>query len=281
MTWAMTKQRPAGREVKATTLCVVLLLLVCAPYGVSQVSAADLVAVSLKAEIAQRSIPDHYSSLAEERSTRTGGHLWLEKVVEVERGSVRRLISVDGRRLTAQEAQREDERIAKLITHSNESRKADADRKADRAMGDSMLRVMTHAFLYSYDGQSDGCTRIRFIPNPAFQPATYQERILHALEGTILVTQEDKRISAFDAEVSHPVEIGFGLLGKLERNGSVHISRKQIADGTWRLSVIHLHLSGHILVLNSISQDHDESRIEIREVPANLTLAQAAELTRP
>jgi len=41
-----------------------LLLLVCAPYGVSQVSAADLVAVSLKAEIAERSIPDHYSSLA-------------------------------------------------------------------------------------------------------------------------------------------------------------------------------------------------------------------------
>src|SRR5271165_4892754 len=39
---------------------------------------------------------DHYIYLSKERSERTGGHLWTEKVVETDAGKVRFLLAEDG-----------------------------------------------------------------------------------------------------------------------------------------------------------------------------------------
>ena len=43
-----------------------------------------------------------YMYLSEERSERTGGHLWTERVVETEKGKVRLLLAEDGKPLSAE-----------------------------------------------------------------------------------------------------------------------------------------------------------------------------------
>ncbi len=40
---------------------------------------------------------------------------------------------------------------------------------------------MPEAFLYTYDGIVDGNLRLTFKPNPAYNPATYETRVYHAL----------------------------------------------------------------------------------------------------
>ena len=72
-------------------------------------------------EAASRRVPSHVSFLSRERSTRTGEHVWLEKVVEFEDGVIRRLISVDGQALSPARAAAENQRIASLVAHPDES----------------------------------------------------------------------------------------------------------------------------------------------------------------
>jgi hypothetical protein len=67
----------------------------------------------------------------------------------------------------------------------------------------NLTRVMPRAFVFSYDGYAGGCTRIRFQPDPGFSPATYEQRILQALVGTVLIKEPDDRVCGLDASVSH------------------------------------------------------------------------------
>jgi hypothetical protein len=243
--------------------------------------AAQLVSDSLNKELATHEEGEHFAFTSQERSTRTGHHLWVERVVETEQGILRRLISIDGQPLTEEKAKVENRRITNLISRPDEFHNANADNESDEKNQREIILALATAFIFDYDGEDGGCTRINFKPNPAFKPNTYQERILRDLEGTLSVNESQKRICAFDAAVSQRVEIGLGVLGSLEQGGRVHVDRIQTQSGSWQNSVIHIHLVGRMLLVKSISQDIDETRTNIRDVPQHLAPAEAVEFIKP
>jgi hypothetical protein len=247
----------------------------------SHVPAAQLVTDSLHNEMAAHVDGDHLAYTSFEQSARTGHHLWEERVVETEQGVLRRLISVDGRPLSAEIVKAENERIARLLSHPEEFHQANSDRDSDEKSRQRVINAMGSAFLFTYDGVAKGCTRIRFTGNPAFKPSSYQERVLRFLEGTVYVNESQKRFCGMDGVLSQRVEIGFGILGSLEKGGRVHVIRVQTASGAWENSVVQLHLVGRMLVVRSISQDIDQKRTNMRDIPPHLTLAQAAEFIKP
>jgi hypothetical protein len=59
--------------------------------------------------------------------------------------------------------------------------------------------------------------RFAFLPNPAFQTSTYQERVMDVMEGTVSVKEPEDRLCDLEATISQPVEFGYGLLDKLSR----------------------------------------------------------------
>ena len=247
----------------------------------AQESARALVSRTLDNENLNRATSQHFSFIAQEKSTRTGGHLWIEKSVLIESGVLRRLMSVDGTPLSAEKARSEDRRIANLVAHPDEFSKANRAMKGDQKSFENLSHVIPRAFVFSYDGDGDGCTRIRFQPDPSFAPATYEQRILTALVGTVLIKEPDDRLCGFEARISHPVEFGFGLIGKLDQDGHIHVVRTRTNGGNWQASLISVSIVGRIFFFKSITQNHDELRTEIKDIPPNLTLAQAAELTKP
>ena len=116
------------------------------------------------------------------------------------------------------------------------------------------MKVIPQAFLFTYKGQNGGCTEIRFAPNPAFSPSTYQQRVIHALEGTIKIKEPDNRICSVEARISHPVTIGFGLLGRVNENGTLEFFRIHTSWGIWKTSRISLHINGKVLLLKSLAK---------------------------
>lgn len=60
---------------------------------------------------------NRYMYLSEERSDRTSGHLWRERVVETSLGKVRLLLAEDGRPLSAERAAVERAKLADIIAH--------------------------------------------------------------------------------------------------------------------------------------------------------------------
>ncbi len=232
-------------------------------------------------EKAARAQEHHFSYLSEERSTRTGGHLWKEKVVETDDGVLRRLLSVDGRSLTPPQMQTEEQRIEGIVAHPEAFRKLNAGHTDDEVKATQLLEILPRAFLISAGGEENGCTRFSFRPNPAFQPSTYEERIIHVLEGTVTIKEPEDRLCKLEARITQPVEFGFGLLGKVNSGGHFELERAQVDPQNWKSVHISVHVDGRILLLKSITRDQETTRTEIRIVPQHLRLADAAKLNRP
>jgi hypothetical protein len=232
-------------------------------------------------EKAARAQEHHFSYFSEERSTRTGGHLWKEKVVETDDGVLRRLLTVDGRPLTPAQAQAEEQRIEGIVAHPAAFRKLNAGHTDDELKATQLLEILPRAFLISAAGEEKGCTRFSFRPNPAFQPSTYEERIIHVLEGTVSIKEPEDRLCKLEARITQPVEFGFGLLGKVNSGGHFELERAQVDPQNWKSVHISVHVDARILLLKSITRDQETTRTDIHIVPQHLPLVEAAKMTRP
>jgi hypothetical protein len=231
-------------------------------------------------EVAARQQRSHFFYVSEERSDRTGGHLWKENVVEVNDGPLRRLIAIDNRPLTPGEAEAEQHRIDHLVSHPDEFRRQNQAHKDDEARATQLMQMLSTAYILTPDGEVNGCTRFTFQPKPEFRPSSYPERVAHEMAGTVSVKQPENRLCTLEARILHPVEFGFGMLGRIDEGGHFSLARKQIDAKNWKTDRFTVHVNGRILMLKSLVRNQEAVRTAIRLVPQNLTLAQAAQLTR-
>jgi hypothetical protein len=231
-------------------------------------------------EVAARKTRPHYFFVSEERSVRTGGHLWKENVVETSDGPLRRLIAIDNKPLTANEAAAEQRRIDTLVSHPDEFRRINQAHKDDEERATQLLQMLSSDFALTPDGEVNGCLRFNFQPKPEFRPSSYQERVAHEMVGTVSLKRPDDRLCTLDAKIIRPVEFGFGMLGHIDQGGHFRLTRKQVDAKNWKSDHITVHINGRILMLKSLAQDQETVRTDIRIVPQNLTLAQADQITR-
>ena len=274
---------PAFRAHAVATVFFSSSILVCLPATAASSQAQEMPLVSAMAsnEVAAHQHPDHFVFISEERSTRTGGHLWKEKVVETDDGLLRRLLAVDGVPLSGEPAAAEDRRIAGLVAHPDDFRKENQNRKDDEKHATDLLEMLPRAFLLKADGESNGCTRIAFRPNPAYQPASYEERVVHAMEGTVTLRQPVNRLCTLDAHIAQPVEFGFGLLGRVNQGGEFTLLRTPTDNAHWKTVHATVHVNGRVLMLKSLARDQEMTRSDFHLIGPHVTIAEAAQLSRP
>ena len=94
-------------------------------------------------EVTARQQKQNFSYVSEERSDRTGGHLWKENVVETTDGPLRRLIAIDNRPLTAGEAEAEQRRIDNLVFHPDEFRRLNQAHQDDETRATQLLQLLS------------------------------------------------------------------------------------------------------------------------------------------
>jgi hypothetical protein len=247
---------------------------------VPSLSPSKIVNQMVEVETAAREKRQHFLYRREERSVRTKGHLWDELVVETPEGRMHRLIAVDGKPLSSGEQAAEDKRITYLVNHPADFRREAQGRKDDEARMADLLRELPKLFLLRTDGSDGDCTRITFAPNPQFQEATFQDRVVHAMSGVVLIHTTDKRLCGINAHLDHGVEFGFGLLGKVSNQSRFSIVRQEVSPGEWKTTKIRVHVDGSILLMKSVSRDEDSSHFGFKLIPPDLTLPQAAALVR-
>jgi hypothetical protein len=243
-------------------------------------SAAQMVTQMVDAETVAKAKRQRFLYRREERSVRTKGHLWDELVVETTEGRMHRLIAVDGKPLSSGEQSAEDKRITYLANHPSDFRREAQGRKDDEARMAELLRELPRLFLLQIAGSQGECTRITFSPNPQFQEASFQDRVVHAMSGELLIHNTDKRLCGMDAHLDHGVEFGFGLLGKVSDQSHFSVMRQEVSPGQWKTTKIRVHVDGSILLMKSVSRDEDSSHFGFKPVARDLTPAQAAALIR-
>jgi Tfp pilus assembly protein PilN len=220
---------------------------------------------------------DNFSYLSNERSERTNGHLWTERVVETPLGRVRLLQAEDGQALSPARMKQERDRLANDAAHPEAFQKREQAQKDDETHARQMLNLLPRGFILENIKAQGDDWHIDFRPDPKYSPSGTEEKVLHGMSGWLLVTQAGMRLHHIEGRLPADVGIGFGLVANVKA-GSNFETTKAVEEGQWRTVRVMSDMRGKAVLFKTISKNEDVARTEFRRVPNNLTVAQAVEM---
>ncbi len=256
-------------------LCFVVLL-----SGVVRAQAVtpprEMVATLLEHERLAAEHKGLYLYISKERSERTGGHLWTERVAETRFGKVRMLIAEDGVPLSPDRASTERGRLAGIVADPEAFAKKEQALKNDEEKAKQMLELLPKAFLFENARIDGGYERIDFRPNPEYQPQSLEERVLHGMTGSMLVDPKAVRLHRLEGVLPQDVSIGFGILATIHAGSRFATERAPIpSSGEWKTTLIDTDINGRAIFFKAISRKQHSEHGEFQEIPENATVAQA------
>lgn len=210
--------------------------------------------------------------------------------VETNEATAGLVVAYNGKLLTAEQRREEEARVERFLQHPEElKRKREQEHQnAERTL--RIIRAIPDAFLFENAGEEPGSesvgqagrplVKLKFRPNPHYQPPSHVEEVLTGMEGYVLVDATDHRIASIDGTLFKEVGFGWGILGHLDRGGRFVVQQQGVGDNLWEISSMTLKFTGKILLFKNLSISSTEIFSNFRQVPLGLTFAQALELLK-
>jgi hypothetical protein len=199
-------------------------------------------------------------------------------------------IAYNDHSLTPEQMRGEEDRLAGLVANPDQLRRKHSVEQQNDERTLRLLKALPDAFLYDYDSGETGTAglgkegnrlvRLKFHPNPAYQPPSHVEQLLAGMQGEVLIDPAARRIARIDGTLSKEVAFGWGILGHLDKGGHFLVEQRDVGDGSWQVSRMSLSFTGKILLFKSIAIKSDEVFSDFRRVPSDTTFAQGAEMLK-
>ncbi len=159
---------------------------------------------------------------------------WLQGV------PVRKMLSKDGKALSAEELKKEDERIDKEVARAKDRReKNDAKGKQTSPRGDEEVTVsrmlelgaFTNARRVKVNGRDT--IVVDYAGDPKAKTRNRMEDVIRDLVGTIWVDEQDKTIARLEGRFVNAFKIGGGLLVNIRKGTSFRMEQKKVNGEVW------------------------------------------------
>ena len=199
-------------------------------------------------------------------------------VIETTQGSLARTLLMWGKPLTAEQRQKDEERMRKLVADPEEqAQRAKRERDDDEKI-DKMLRSISQAFIFKYEGEQDGLLRLSFVPNPHWDPPSLELRIFRSLQGNLWSDLSANRLAGIDGTLMEDVSFGWGILGRLYKGGTFKVTQRDVGEGHWTVVSEEVNMTGRAILFKTISRKQREIFTNFSRVPDSITLTQAYEM---
>ena len=216
-----------------------------------------------------------YMYLSEERSERTGGHLWVERVIETEMGKVRLLLAEDGKPLSAERLAAERARLADIAAHPDAFQRREQSMKNDEEHAEQMLALLHKAFLFDEPHPDGSDVRIGYRPDPAYQPKTMEEKVLHAMSGAVLVDEKTLQLHRIEGKIPADVSLGYGILGTVHAGSSFATTHEMEPGGEWKDATVNTAIEGKAMLFKEIGKNEHLVHSEFKRLSDNISVAEA------
>lgn len=225
------------------------------------------------------------------RSTKTTPKGSTTKIyIETKEATAGLVVAYNGKRLTPGQRRAEEARVERFLKNPEELKKKHNQEREDQERTLRIVRAIPNAFLFEYVGEEQGSAgvgrvgdplvKLKFWPNPRYEPPSRVEQVLTGMQGFVLVDAVRYRIASIDGTLFRDVSFGWGILGHLDRGGHFLVQQQEIADNRWDISSISLDFTGKVLLLRNLVIRSTEVFSGFKKVPPNLTFAQALELLK-
>lgn len=208
----------------------------------------------------------------------------LRDMVETKDVILARTLAWDGRQLTPSETAKEDAKLELVVTNPEELRRKKAEQDADRRRTLAVVRALPDALIFRVDGvetlQGRLTYRLKFTPNPNFDPTTKETYGLKAAEGTIWIDVNHTQIVRMDASLTENVYIGWGILGHINKGGRLELEQSLLPGNAWRITKLNIEATGKVFFFKTVNIKQRQSAWDFRPVPSNLSIAQAVRVLK-
>ncbi len=200
------------------------------------------------------------------------------------------VVAINDQPLSEEQRRGEFWRVQRFLKYPAELEKKRKQEKENEERVQRILSAMPDAFLYEYDGNEPAppgvgkpgskLVRLRFRPNPRYDPPSRVEQVLTGMQGAVLLDPQNPHIARIDGTLVKDVSFGWGILGRLDRGGRFHVDQTEVGQGDWVITRMELDFTGKLLLFKSLSFKSTEVYSDFRPVPSNLTFAEGLQLLR-
>jgi hypothetical protein len=206
-----------------------------------------------------------------------------KEIFESKDGAVARLEAVNEKPLSESDAQKEQDRLDALVGDPGRQRHRKQSEDADLARVTKVLRALPNAFTYRYVGPGVGPTgkieKFAFEPNPAFDPPDLETEVLTAMVGELWIDASQERVARLEGHLTRDVDFGWGILGRLDKDGWIAIEQGDVGNHVWRVVHFQMAMSGRV-VLRTKHFETTEEESNFTPVPMGLGYAQAIQMLK-
>ena len=211
-------------------------------------------------------------------------------IVETREATAGMLVEINGQLLNNEQLQAENARLNNLIHNPEALQKKRKDEKDDEERTLRIMRALPEAVIYQEDGTEPGTAdtgreghelmRLKFSPNPHYNPPSHTEQVLTGMKGYLLIDEEELRIARIDGTLFKDVGFGWGILGHLDKGGHFVVQQADVGDRHWEITRMNLDFTGKVLLFKSLSIKSSEVFSDFHPAPPNLSFADGVNLLR-
>jgi hypothetical protein len=224
----------------------------------------------------------------DEKKTAQGSQTKL--MVETDDSMAGMLVEQNGRPLTPEQRRAEDARLESYLKNPAELNKKREKEKDEADHTKKIVAAMPDAFLYENDGTVPGTQslgrpgdvllRLKFRPNPNYNPPTHVEQILTGMAGYMLIDTNQCRIAKIDGTLVKDVGFGWGILGHLDPGGHFIVQQADVGGGHWEATRMDLAFDGKIMLFKKLHINSSQIFSDFRPAPSNLNFEQGVALLK-
>src|ERR1700682_4509994 len=171
-------------------------------------------------------------------------------------------IPTDDKPISEQQLQSEAARLEHLASDRNDLRRKQKQEREDAETALRIVGALPDAFIYEFDGTEPGreglgkpgdeLVRLKFRPHPHYAPPSHVEQVLLGMQGYLLVDRNTCRLARIEATLFREVSFGWGILGHLDKGGSLLVEQADVGDGTWDVTHMRLNFTGKVMMVKSL-----------------------------
>jgi hypothetical protein len=204
----------------------------------------------------------------------------IQEIVQTDQGSIARTLLIDGHPPSAEDAQAEQQKVQKLAQDPEEQKRRQKREHEDENRAQIMVRALPNAFLYQEIGRDGDVLKLRFRPDPSYQPQSHEESVYTGMAGELWLNTTQQRLQRIDAKLFHDVDFGWGILGRLYKGGGFMVQQDQVDGSHWDSTVMKLDLTGKVMIIKPVVYKEEEYETDFHKLPDHLSITQGLEILK-
>jgi hypothetical protein len=173
---------------------------------------------------------------------------------------VSRLVEKNGKKLSEEELRKQEEAIRTQVAKEKALTAEEREKRLRKAAeNDGWMKEIPDALEYKYTGEEsiDGrpAYLLLFSPRPGYSANNVRARLFEKTNGKLWIDKADRELVKGEAETFAPMNIGFGLVGKIEKGTRFSLQRRRLAEGAWLLDNQMVRFAARIALFKYMSNE--------------------------